>query len=290
MKKGVTLVEVLVVISIIGILMGLLMPAVQAVRARARQVQCQNNVKQLALASHNHMASFGHFPSNGWGFAWIGDGTRGYGPKQPGGWAYQILPQLEIRHLPISGAERAEMMKIPFTMFQCPSRNSGLIAHTEAFTPWNAPPVLDVAKTDYAICEGTIITDTRKGPPSLEVGDGEYDWPRINADGVSYQRSKVKEIPDGTSNTYLIGEKYVSITAYMGGTLGYDQSLLSGVDMDLSRWTNRRPLPDRVSNGKDREFGSPHSAVVMSMCDGAVRRVSFDIDATIHESQGSRHE
>ncbi len=94
-RGGFTLVELLVVITIIGILISLLMPAVQSAREAARRVQCQNNVKQMALACLSHEQAMTFLPTDGWGWSWLGEPDRGYGIHQPGGWSYNILPFLE---------------------------------------------------------------------------------------------------------------------------------------------------------------------------------------------------
>ena len=94
MPKGFTLVELLVVIAIIGILVALLLPAVQAAREAARKAQCMNNLKQMALGAQQHESAQGFFPTGGWGCSWTGDPDRGFTKKQPGGWIYNILPYI----------------------------------------------------------------------------------------------------------------------------------------------------------------------------------------------------
>ena len=83
-KSGFTLVELLVVIAIIGVLIALLLPAVQSAREAARRTQCANHLKQMALGFMNHESATGGFPSGGWGYKWSGDPDAGTGEGQPG--------------------------------------------------------------------------------------------------------------------------------------------------------------------------------------------------------------
>ena len=91
-----TLVELLVVITILGVLMGLLLPAVNSVRESMRRAQCKNNLAQIGKAAQQHLAAQGHFPSSGWGYMWTGDPDHGFGARQPGGWIYNCLPYMGL--------------------------------------------------------------------------------------------------------------------------------------------------------------------------------------------------
>ena len=83
-KAGFTLVELLVVIAIIGILIGLLLPAINAAREAGRRTQCLNHIKQMGLACMTHESTNGFLPTDGWSWNWAGDPDRGYGRSQPG--------------------------------------------------------------------------------------------------------------------------------------------------------------------------------------------------------------
>jgi len=127
-RRGFTLVELLVVIAIIGILIALLLPAIQAARESARTIQCKNNLKQMGLAVNSHLSAFRTFPSAGWGWDWVGDANRGGGASQMGGWLYQILPNMEqnnLYRLASSTSGCQQMISTPVSTFNCPSRRNG---------------------------------------------------------------------------------------------------------------------------------------------------------------------
>ena len=134
-RHGFTLIELLVVIAIIAILIALLVPAVQKVREAANVATCQNNLKQIGLGMHNCIdVNKGYLPSDGWGWDWMGVPDRGFGPEQPGGWLYNILPFIEqdnVRRLGLNktGADFLADMKAlveqPISFLNCPSRRVG---------------------------------------------------------------------------------------------------------------------------------------------------------------------
>jgi prepilin-type N-terminal cleavage/methylation domain-containing protein/prepilin-type processing-associated H-X9-DG protein len=303
--RGFTLVELLVVISIIALLTALILPAVQAAREAARRAQCQNNLRQLGIAASQHESAHGFFPSNGWGYLWMGDPDRGMGRAQPGGWIWTLLPYLDRRDLwdwsaaQAGTARRAAMVTVqqtPLQVLTCPSRRGvGLSACNPVLVPRNADWTAEVATTDYAANEGDYITDTDGGPATYSAGDDKrFPWKDVSkATGVCFLRSEVRTqmIRDGLSHTYLFGEKYVSTRGGPDGfDPGNDQCAYSGVDLDLNRWTIDPPRRDGAAV-EDRRFGSAHPGTChFVFCDGSVRPISFEIDGEVHRRLGTRAE
>jgi prepilin-type N-terminal cleavage/methylation domain-containing protein len=163
LRRGFTLVELLVVIAIIGILVALLLPAIQAARESARRTQCKNNVKQMSLGFLLHEESHRFYPSSGWGYRWMADPDRGVGRSQPGGWAFTILPYMEQTATQAIGKgldaeEKREALGNlkgqPIGMFHCPSRRDA-IAYPSIEISHNSKSVRLMAKTDYAANGGS---------------------------------------------------------------------------------------------------------------------------------------
>lgn len=302
-RGGFTLLELVIVIAVIGLLVSLILPAVQQARETARRATCQNHLRQLAVAMTSHESQQRRFPSNGWGYLWVGDPDRGTDERQPGGWIYNLLDYVEQSPLRGSGtglsgtgrrAALSQMMQRPLPVFRCPSRPGGdLTASSRKIVPYNADWAADVAKTDYAVNEGDFITDTRGGPPTLSDGDSRaYPWRDTRAaTGICFQRSRIRtqDIRDGMSNTYMLGEKYVNSEDYSDAhDLGHDQSMYCGVDLDINRWTLNPPLQDAPFPSV-REFGSAHEGGChFAMCDGSVRVVAYSIDREVHRAAGTR--
>jgi prepilin-type N-terminal cleavage/methylation domain-containing protein/prepilin-type processing-associated H-X9-DG protein len=204
-RNAFTLVELLVVIAIIGILIALLLPAVQAARESARRTQCTSQLKQLALGGMNSESITGHFPTGGWGWSWVGDADRGNGQGQPGGWIYNTMPFIEenAKHdLPKDGdpnalldaqLEGARLMLIdPITIINCPTRRPNQIYSTDEIGRFARNSALNtgrgtsVGKSDYAANAGDLAVGGGTGGPSTLTGAAmpTYPWLTLNKIGL----------------------------------------------------------------------------------------------------------
>jgi prepilin-type N-terminal cleavage/methylation domain-containing protein/prepilin-type processing-associated H-X9-DG protein len=304
-RPAFTLVELLVVISLIALLMALLLPAVQAARESGRRAQCRSQLHQLGVAMESHLSVYRRYPTNGWGHLWIGDPDRGTDRDQPGGWVYNLLPYMELNHLREMGqdlapaAQRQELtnlVQVRIPILNCPTRGAPeLSAAAAKWSPRNADWVPHIAKNDYAANGGDFFIESSvwEGPLTLAQGDsGQYPWTDPNLlTGVIYQRSEVRPamILDGLSQTYLLGEKYVARGRYnTGEDEGYNESMYHGSSIDLTRWVQQAPRGDAFEIDYGR-FGSAHSAGCHFLfCDGSVRLMSYDLDPEIHRRLGHR--
>ena len=310
-RRAFTLVELLVVITIIGILIALLLPAVQAARESARRLQCSNNLKQIGLAMLNHESAHGHYPTAGWGGLWVGDPDRGFGLGQPGGWIYNILPYMEQEALHQLGtgkdeadkkADASQATRTPLAALNCPSRRRALLypAIDDGYYIHNANIVTQHALNDYTANAGDSTPFSCSGPPNLPPANdptyASYSWPAWIGDqtGICYLRSQVAHahVRDGTSNTLMAGEKYLTPDNYANGSdFGDNRSMYAGHNYDTLRWANQSLLPKRDRPGESSIdiFGSAHSGGCnFVFCDGSVRSISYSIEPETYRRLGNR--
>jgi len=326
-RRAFTLVELLVVVTIIGILIALLLPAVQGARESARRAQCSNNLKQIGLAFTQHEEQHGHFPTGGWGWGWVGDADRGVGIEQPGGWIYNILPYLEQQALHDLGKDQTEPDKsaahrdramTPLAAFNCPTRRRTTaypyLSYKKGGTggpPANYLEPVAVARSDYAANGGDVNShpgalgvwpshcgNRDGGPPANSVPSYQDLAQKAKqvvsrgVNGISYTLSAVRSahVLDGLSNTYLAGEKYLCPDYYMTGRdLGDNENMYIGDNGDITRWTFSGPLRDRPGSVTYYRFGGAHAVSFnMVFCDGSVHAIAYTIDVNVHRWLGDR--
>ncbi len=192
-RPGFTLVELLVVMAIIGLLIALLIPAVQAAREASRRIQCANNLKQVGLGLQSYHDAAQSFPSGYLsGADSLGDDT---GPGW--GWATLMLPQLEQASalgmldldLPVEHPVNAQGRMLSFPVFLCPSDPSTRAWQVNEGPPSNSP-ICSIAEANYVGVYGTTE-------------------PGVDGDGVFFRNSQVslRDIVDGASNTLMVGER-----------------------------------------------------------------------------------
>jgi prepilin-type N-terminal cleavage/methylation domain-containing protein len=310
--RAFTLVELLVVIAIIGILVSLLLPAIQAARESARQTQCRNNLKQIATAIHNFESSKRYFP----GFAGdresflnTYDAARMALAKswpREGNWMLQTLNYMEdiaVADILIGYArstatnattQEKNAIATPIPLFICPTRRAAIAYPFVAALKTALGPV--GARTDYAMNGGC---GTRVSDYQIKfVDEGIWEYGR---------RTRLKHVADGLSNTYLVGEKAMDPLKYTTGDEYGDRGAIGGYNNAPAPNTNQgvtnsyvrfavvdpkqtTAVSHDLSNtcANCHNFGSAHPTNWnISMADGSVHSLSFNIDAELHRALAS---
>jgi len=299
-RSGFTLVELLVVIAIIGILIGLLLPAVQSVREAARNTQCSNHLKQMALAIMNHESAYGILPDGGEG-VWVPrtktpDGRPEDAPRQNWGWAYQILPYIEQQAVWELESDAA-VADNAIATYYCPTRRAARKVNNQGNGPSWAHGMRGML--DYGGNAGTDCYDI--GGWGIR-GNGLTGPITRRPNGASDRGSSVgiNEIRDGTTNTILLGEKLMNADKVGSEDLGDDDGgFAEGWDFDVVRWGCYPPGPDirdaampahqRMYAAQRGGFGSSHAAGFnVALCDASVRRLSFSIDFELFKNLSNR--
>ena len=294
--KGFTLVELLVVVAIIGILIGLLLPALQMVREAARRTSCANNLRQITLAILNYESAFQELPPGRIGCDDSGEGMfpdcpMGLTPEEKNGASgfIAVLPQLEFQslfdRLAVSKGglwnrnvddirwyndyEKFEAVKYEIEILKCPSRLvDGL---NDEYYPIRAET------TNYAFCQGT------KGP-EFDPFTTRY----LNDGAFIYKKSrKLADIMDGTSNTILLGEVVMPTEWESSNIWNYAIE-----NADCLRTTNN-PLNTLPGNGivldrRNGAFASWHpQGAIFSFGDGHTTFVAESTDELVYRAQST---
>jgi prepilin-type N-terminal cleavage/methylation domain-containing protein len=273
-----TLVELLVVIAIIGVLVALLLPAIQAARESARYAQCRNNLHQLGIGFHLHHDQLGFFPTAGrtwWSYPTYVNGVPATGAKQEVGWGFQILPFVEQRNLWVGdpGKTPEENFDIiaahPVSIYFCPTRRPASVSS-------NGRAQNDYAGGSYGTKPDGVMT--RVEPWST--------GPILLRDA--------SDIEDGLSCTLLLGEKRLNVAYLNQSALDDNEGFVCGWDQDILRKIDVGPRQDLNLQVKSLEqatgdylFGASHaSGFNILLCDSSVRSLSYDIDPLIFYNLG----
>jgi prepilin-type processing-associated H-X9-DG protein len=302
----------LVVIAIIGILVALLLPAIQAAREAGRRNQCRNNLKQMALAANNHLLVHKFFPTGGWGWGWAGDPNYGFDLNQPAGWMFNILPFIEEealhnlgRGLPDGAARQTaikQALETVVPMYFCPTRRTATkvrFTHGTNFVNVGAKPEW-IARNDYVACAGDQAVLRECFGPGNYAGASTYTcWVenfnnRMN--GMNVLRGSglvgLKRVTDGVSKTILFGEKYLRPERYDTIDNDNDQGWNMGHDRDINRWCDLLSIPasDILGTGeRNAIFGSAHpGGFQVTMADGSVHTIPYEIDMETFRRLGVR--
>lgn len=288
-RRAFTLVELLVVIAIIGILVALLLPAVQAAREAARRTQCSNNMKQIGVALHNFHGAFAKLPA---GYTSTSTAINGEGQGPGWGWGAYVLPYLELGNVhqqidfmkDILDPRHKQVIATSLPAFLCPSDSLDSLS-------------FDVVGEDRATLGSVAFANYVGMGGTFEV-TGFPD----TGNGTFYRNSKTRfaDIADGTSHTLFVIERQnrrSPMTTWVGGVTGAVNPPVNPAYEDEGPGTliltnTGEAVDGRVPNNvldhvEDASSQHPSGACTL-LGDGSVRFISDSIDAAVWEALGTR--
>jgi hypothetical protein len=298
----------LVVIAIIGIMMALLLPAVQAVREAGRRTSCGNNLTNIGKAFAQHNVIWEMYPTAGLSSAAartkgkLPNGTQDpNGDPQPAnlqcwGWAYQILPYMEKEAAYMNPDDPTTAGLIVPNYF-CPSRRRPQARDGVACGIVN-PPTCPRGGLDYAGNAGVGKPGQQQFPAFPDAWQDQngtviplVPFNNVTNPPVAGRLSKslsvgAGAIPDGNSYTLLVGERNFNRQRMADPTQqDEDNGYIAGYSWDTIRWGYSPPAPDRQDmTDFDTRFGSSHWLIVQFlMCDGAVKSIPFAVDTQVFQ-------
>jgi prepilin-type N-terminal cleavage/methylation domain-containing protein/prepilin-type processing-associated H-X9-DG protein len=292
-RPGFTLVETLVVITVIGILVALLLPGVQAARAAAQRARCAANLRQLALASHEYLDNYGIFPI---GIPQMFDPDPAlsfYGQSQS--IFVSTLPQLDQQPLynavnfsrSIFASANATIYATGLDVLWCPSDPS---IRMEVEYPFYEDPFKEKVRfSSYAGCTGTWYGDLSDFPDPLNPARVN----QINGMFTANRGILLAEVIDGTSQTMLLGERAHGLLT--GDDLLYWHWWADSVSMDTRFWTIFPLNPFRKIPDTPETYSSAYTSAASSFhangayfafADGSVRFVKDSIDSWATDDSG----
>lgn len=287
-RHGFTLVELLVVIAIIGILVALLLPAVQAAREAARRTDCKSRLRQQAIAVSLYHDTKGHYPPGRAGSPRFPEGTEQHAVS----WAFYLLPFVEEQSLadawvPTARSDadsNAVAMRTPVSTFHCPSRRSP--AADRDFDNEGAVSAAPAsgAGGDFAANAGL---STRNGMPSY--GRAKFDGETF---GPMYTNSAVpaRRVIDGLSKTFCIGEKHLppepaETPEGLKHAEQGDTAFFAGGNRHGAVRRSSAGFPQNRDETYRGHFGSEHSGMShFAFLDGSVRALQHDLDQEFFDS------
>jgi prepilin-type N-terminal cleavage/methylation domain-containing protein/prepilin-type processing-associated H-X9-DG protein len=317
--QGFTLIELLVVIAIIAILIGLLLPAVQKVRAASARIQCQNNLKQFALACHTYHEDKRRLPPGGLilpsGPGWANlDWSANKGtwlvhtlPYMEQNDLYRSIPNLDVPHFDsIRAAENAGALvpnETTFPALRCPSDSYGGGVTCSNYAGSMGPQCLD---NQCGYIPFQQYCDQPSWGYTVVIDDGDTDSSEQVHGVFSRAGAKIsfKDISDGKSNTLLLGETlpgqnghmvnnpwYTFYGTYVISTIIPINYPISETDFSWCGQQSAGPAHTMTNNNVAWGFKSKHGGGAnFAFADGSVRFLMEDIDHRLYQLLGCRND